>query len=94
MSHCASADQVHLNLATIYGSPQSHFPPCQAAGDVADLDVDVVVAGLDTVQNFAPTPAFLQLSARPVTIIEAYMKLSYNLISESILAYGRILILN
>jgi hypothetical protein len=28
----------------ICGSPQSHFPPCQAADDVADLHVAVVAA--------------------------------------------------
>jgi hypothetical protein len=83
MSHYASADQEHLNQGTICGSPQSHSPPYQAAGDVADpdavavvVDVDaaaaavvvVVVVVLDTVQSFAPTPAFLQLSATPAKI--------------------------
>jgi len=88
MSHYASADQEHLNQGTICGSPQSHSPPYQAAGDVADpdavavvVDVDaaaaavvvvvvvvLVVVVLDTVQSFAPTPAFLQLSATPAKI--------------------------
>jgi hypothetical protein len=73
MSHYASADQVHLSQGTIYGSPQSHSPPCQAAGDAADLDAGdahaVVAAVLDTAQSFAPILAFLQLSATPAAYI-------------------------
>lgn len=89
MNHYASADQVHLNQGTIYRSPPSHFPPCQAAGDAGGLHTAVVLvaaaavvvaggcgaaAGLDTVQNFVPTPAFLQLSARPATIMAGHIK--------------------
>jgi len=60
----------------IYGNPPSHSPPCQAAGGVADQDAGAAVAAAvsDIAQNFAPTPAFLQLSSTPATITELHFK--------------------
>jgi hypothetical protein len=73
MSHYASADQVHLSQEKIYGNLLSHSPPCQAADGVVDQDACAGIAAAaavsDIVQNFAPTPAFLQLSSTPATIM-------------------------
>ena len=76
MSHYASADQVHLNQQMICGNPLSHSPPCQAAGGVAGQDAGAAVAAAvsDIAQNFAPTPAFPQLSSTPATISALHFK--------------------
>jgi hypothetical protein len=60
---------VRLSRGTIYGSPRSHSPLCRAAGDDADPGAGAGAAVLDTAQSFAPTPAFLQLSATPAAHI-------------------------
>jgi hypothetical protein len=57
-------------------NPLSHSPPCQAAVGVADQDAGAAVAAAvsDIAQNFAPTPAFLQLSSTPAKITALYFK--------------------
>lgn len=60
----------------ICGNPLSRSPPCQAAGGVADQDAGAAVdaAVSDIAQNFAPTPAFPQLSSTPATITALHFK--------------------
>jgi hypothetical protein len=88
---------VHLSRGTIYGSPRSHSPLCRAAADDdADLGAVAAAAALGTAQSFAPTPAFLQLSATPAAYImclhiQCVLRHLFTFESTDILAYNKLL---